>query len=56
MKTYNGNYDEFTNYVMDIITIKKRRKIRLKWNKKGCYQMCWQDYLLQEVNKIKNEL
>ena len=55
MKTYNGNYDEFTNYVMDIITIKKRRKIRKKWNKKRL-KIRWYDYLLQEVNKIKNDL
>lgn len=47
------SYDIFSNYVMNTISIEKRREIREDWNKTdGSIE--WQDYLLQRVNKIKN--
>ena len=53
MKTYDdfgGDYDEFTNYVMDRIDTDERRKIRKDWNDTGG-KMKWQDYLLKRVNE-----
>ena len=52
-KTYNGfnSYDEFTNYVMNRITIEQRRQIRKQWNNLKD-SVNWQSYLLSEVNKL----
>ena len=53
MKTYDdfgGDYDEFTDYVMDRIDTDERRKIRKDWNDTGG-KMKWQDYLLKRVNE-----
>ncbi len=43
----------FTDYVMDIISLKQRREIRNSWNKLP-NNVRWEDYLLQQVNNIKN--
>ena len=53
MKTYDDfgkDYDSFTDYVMDRISLEERRKIRKEWEKSKS-KMQWQDYLLKEVNK-----
>jgi len=53
MKTYDDfgkDYDAFTDYVMDRISLEERRKIRKQWNESKS-KMQWQDYLLKEVNK-----
>ena len=53
MKTYDDfgkDYDAFTDYVMDRISLEERRKIRKQWEKSKS-KMQWQDYLLKEVNK-----
>lgn len=54
-KIYFGfsNYDEFTNYVMNKISIKQRREIRKNWNNSK-NDISWQRYLLNEVNNIKH--
>jgi hypothetical protein len=53
MKTYDDfgkDYDAFTDYVMDRISLEERRKIRKQWEQSKS-KMQWQDYLLKEVNK-----
>ena len=50
----NKTYDVFTNYVMDIISLKKRREIRKNWNNLT-KAVQWENYLLQQVNNIKNQ-
>lgn len=53
MKTYDDfgkDYDAFTDYVMDRISLEERRKIRKNWEQSKS-KMQWQDYLLKEVNK-----
>ena len=64
MKTYDDfgkDYDAFTDYVMDRISLEERRKIRDGWNKKsrenrekgikGGNEMRWENYLLKRVNE-----
>jgi len=60
MKTYDdfgGDYDEFTDYVMDRIDTDERRKIREDWNRESRRDMLtkdekrWENYLLKRVNK-----
>lgn len=51
MKTYDDfgkDYDAFTNYVMDRISLEERRKIRKEWEQSKS-KMQWQDYLLKSV-------
>ena len=53
MKTYDDfgrDYDKFTDYVMDRITLEDKRKIRKDWKDTGG-KMKWQDYLLKRVNE-----
>ena len=53
MKTYDDfgkDYDAFTDYVMDRISLEERRKIRKDWGQSKS-KMQWQDYLLKEVKK-----
>jgi hypothetical protein len=60
MKTYDdfsGDYDEFTDYVMDRIDTDERRKIREDWNRESRRDMLtkdekrWENYLLKRVNE-----
>ena len=64
MKTYDdfgGDYDEFTDYVMDRIDTDERRKIREDWNRESRRDMLtkdekrWENYLLKRVNEKSYE-
>lgn len=50
----NKPYDVFTNYVMDVISLEQRKSIRSDWNTLQV-PISWQDYLLERVNRIKND-
>ena len=49
---FDKDYDAFTDYVMDRISLEERRKIRKDWNtqhKTGIKN--WEKYLLKRVNE-----
>lgn len=50
----NKAYNVFTDYVMDVISLEKRKEIRNDWHILAD-TIGWQDYLLQRVNEIKNK-
>jgi hypothetical protein len=48
---FGRDYDAFTDYVMDKISLKQRKDIRKSWEKDGAKTQ-WQDYLIQKANDI----
>ena len=48
----NKAYEVFTKYVMDVINLEERKKIRDNWNQYNS-SLSWQDYLIRDVNVIK---